>query len=112
LRYLLDTCVISELINPHQNEKIVKWLQGKKENDLFISVLTIGEVRRGIARLANSKKKTTLVDWVENDLRKRFAGRIVAITEDIANKWGELQAEAEKRGQKMPVIDSLIVSDQ
>jgi predicted nucleic acid-binding protein len=110
LKYLLDTCVISALIKPHQNEKVVKWIQEKEEDDLFLSVLTIGEIHKGIAKLPESKKKRSLSKWVEEDLKKRFSGRVLDITEEIAIQWGEIQGESEKKGKKMPVIDSLIAA--
>ena len=110
MKYLLDTCVISELVSPRQNEKVVKWIQEKEENDLFLSVLTIGEIYKGIAKLPDSKKKRSLLKWVEDDLKKRFKGRILDITEEIAGQWGEMQGESEKKGRKMPVIDGLIAA--
>lgn len=110
MRYLLDTCVISELVTPQPNENVLKWLQEKKENDLLLSVLTIGEIHKGIARLPDSKKKKSLIKWVEEDLKKRFAGRILDVTEDIAIQWGEILGESEKKGKKIPVIDCLIAA--
>jgi predicted nucleic acid-binding protein len=110
LKYLLDTCVISELIKPGKNNKIVEWMQSKEENSLFISVLTIGEIHKGISKLPDSRRKESLRTWVDNDLKKRFAGRILEISEKIATIWGEIQAKSEKDGKKMPVIDSLIAA--
>jgi predicted nucleic acid-binding protein len=110
LNYLLDTCVISELIKPGENNKIVEWIQSKDEDSLFISVLTIGEIYKGISKLPDSRRKESLRTWVDNDLKKRFAGRILEISEKIATTWGEIQANSEKDGKKMPVIDSLIAA--
>lgn len=110
MKYLLDTCVISELIKPGKNNKIVEWMQSKEENSLFISVLTIGEIHKGISKLPDSRRKESLRTWVDNDLKKRFAGRILEISEKIATIWGEIQAKSEKDGKKMPVIDSLIAA--
>lgn len=110
MRYLLDTCVISELVSPHQNPKVIKWIMEKDEFDLFLSVLTIGEIHKGIAKLPNSKKKKTLTHWIESDLKKRFSGRIIDITENIAVQWGIMQGKFEKIGKKLPVIDGLIAA--
>ncbi len=110
MKYLLDTCVISELIKPEKNNKVVKWIKKRKESSLFISVLTIGEIQKGISKLPDSHKKEYLKTWVDNDLKKRFAGRILEITEEIATSWGEIQAKSESEGKKMPVIDSLIAA--
>lgn len=110
MKYLLDTCVISELVTPHPNENVLKWLREREENDLFLSVLTIGEIQKGISRLPDSKKKKSLVKWVEDDLKKRFSGRVLDVTEDIAIQWGKILGESEKKGKKIPVIDCLIAA--
>jgi toxin FitB len=110
LKYLLDTCVISELVNPHKDERAIKWLLEQEENDLYLSVLTIGEIHKGITKLPNSKRKRLLIEWVENDLKERFAGRVLDITEDIAIQWGVIQGKLEKKGKKLPVIDGLIAA--
>jgi len=110
LKYLLDTCIISELVKPQINEKVIKWLLGKNENDLFLSVLTIGEIYKGISRLPDSKKRRKLQKWVEEDLINRFEGRILDITLEIAIYWGKQQGELEKKGIKIPVIDGLLAA--
>ena len=110
MKYLIDTCVLSELIKPQKNEKVSEWILDKKETHLFISVLTIGELNKGITKLPDSKRKDAINSWVNNDLKKRFAGRILEITEEIAALWGEVQGKAEKLGKKMAVIDSLIAA--
>jgi predicted nucleic acid-binding protein len=88
----------------------VKWIKSRKEDSLYISVLTIGEICKGISKLPDSQKKKSLRNWIDNDLKKRFGGRILEITEEIATSWGEIQAKSEKEGKKMPVIDSLIAA--
>jgi predicted nucleic acid-binding protein len=110
LKYLLDTCVISELIKPEKDSNVVEWMQNKEEDSLFISVLTIGEIHKGISKLPDSIKKQSLQEWVNDDLKKRFTGRILEITEEIATCWGEIQAKSESEGKKMPVLDSLIAA--
>lgn len=110
MKYLLDTCVISELIKPTPNPNIIAWINDRPESWLFLSVLTIGEIRKGIAKLPDSVKKTTLQTWLDHDLRQRFNRRILDITEEVAKRWGEIQAAAEQRGVKMPIIDSLIAA--
>jgi len=110
LKYLLDTCVISELIKERKERKVVEWIQSQNENSLFISVLTIGEIHKGITKLPDSQRKAFISDWVDHHLKKRFAGRIIKIDEEIATYWGEIQGKSEKEGKKMPVIDSLIAA--
>ena len=108
MKYLLDTCVISEIIKTHANENVISWLQSQDENDLYLSVLSFGEIEKGIEKLSDGSKKQTLRSWLEDDLKQRFAGRIIDIDLDIALKWGEVQAMSELKGKSMPAIDGLI----
>jgi toxin FitB len=110
MKYLLDTCVISELIKPKPDKKIVKWLLGQDETDLYISVLTLGELHKGIQKLPASRKKDEIHNWVENELKDRFLSRILDINIIIAKSWGKIQGIAEGRGKPMSAIDSLIAA--
>jgi predicted nucleic acid-binding protein len=110
MNYLLDTCIISELIKPMPNPKVVNWVRDCSEETLFLSVLTIGEIQKGIAKLPESEKREILQFWFEHDLPRRFEGRIIDITPQVARKWGEIQGKAEQEGKKMPAIDGLIAA--
>ena len=110
MRYLLDTCVISELVKPHPNARLVDWIGRQYEESLFLSCITLGEIQIGIAKLPASEKKSTLQNWLDTDLVERFGPRIIGIDTNIARMWGEIQATAEKAGLKMPVIYSLLAS--
>lgn len=108
MKYLLDTCVISELIKLEPNENVVRWLKGVDEDQLYISVLTFGEIEKGIEKLAKGSKKQILRLWLEGDLKHRFENRIIQIDLDVALKWGQIQAMTEKKGKPLPAIDGLI----
>ena len=110
MNYLLDTCVISELIMPKPSSKVIKWLRSCQEESLFLSSLTIGEIQKGISRLPDSRKRKKLQAWLDSELTQRFDRRIIGIDFKVAQKWGEIQASSEMAGLKMPVIDSLIAS--
>ncbi len=110
MRYLLDTCVISELVKPTPNARLVAWCNRQKEESFFLSCITVGEIQKGISRLPTSEKRRVLQHWLDVDLLERFGQRIIDIDMSVARKWGEVQATAEKAGLKMPVIDSLIAS--
>lgn len=110
MKYLLDTCIISELSKKTPNNKIIRWIKDKHETDLFMSVLTLGEIQKGITKLEDSKKKRELVKWIESDLPQRFEKRILPVTDYVSRKWGEIQGLAEQQGNEMPVIDSLIAA--
>ncbi len=110
MKYLLDTCVISEIIRQAPSQKVIKWIKNENENNLFISVLTIGELHKGIEKLSISKRRQELHNWVENDLKERFWNRIVDIDIQTAMTWGKIQGMTERIGKSMPVVDSLIAA--
>ena len=108
MKYLLDTCVISELSKPRIDSQVAEWVKSQHETDFCLSVLTIGEIQKGITKLTDSKKKTVLQEWLDHEFKTRFENRILEISEMVAQKWGEIQGESERTGKKMPVIDSFI----
>ena len=110
MNYLLDTCLISELAKSKPNQKVVDWILSENETNFYISVLTFGELHKGIEKLPKSKKKEDLRAWVENDLRNRFANHIVEIDMQVSIVWGKIVGLAEKMGSPMPAIDSLIAA--
>lgn len=110
MKYLLDTCIISELIKSKPNISVVQWLNSIDEQNIYLSVLTIGEIQKGIEKLPASKRKEKLQIWLNTDLQQRFNGRIIDINNEIALCWGKIQGKAEQTGKKMSVIDSLIAS--
>jgi len=110
MKYLIDTCVISELIKKKPNDKVINWINSIGENSLFLCVLTIGEICKGIEKLKDSKKKNKIRTWLDNDLSKRFSNRILFIDYKTAELWGKISGISEQKGKKLPVIDSLIAS--
>lgn len=110
MKYLLDTCVISEIIRPKPSIKVTEWIKKEDENSFYISVLTIGELHKGIEKLDESTRKEDLHNWVENDLKERFWTRIIDIDQQTAVAWGKIQGMAERVGKPMPAIDSLIAA--
>lgn len=110
MKFLLDTCVISEIIRPKPASKVVKWIRNQDESNFFISVLTFGELHKGVEKLAESKRREELHNWVENDLKERFWNRVIDIDLHVAMQWGKIQGIAEKAGRPMPAIDSLIAA--
>lgn len=110
MNYLLDTCVISELIKKSPSPKVVKWISNIEETNLFISVLTIGEIHKGIEKLLKSKKKGKLHKWVNYDLQERFKNRIISFDPQIVAVWGQIQAHSETLGKPLPAIDGQIAA--
>ena len=110
MKYLLDTCVLSELVRPRPDPGLMEWVEGADEEALYVSVLTLGELQQGIVRLPDSARRKRLAGWVSKDLRARFAGRTLAVTAEVAERWGALQGAAEAKGRRLPVIDSLLAA--
>ncbi len=107
MSYLVDTNIISELRRKDANPGVVSWFADRPANTLYLSVLTLGEIRKGIEALPNSKRKLTLRDWLEVDLPAFFTGRILPIDETVVDRWGRLLARVKRT---VPAIDSLIAA--
>jgi predicted nucleic acid-binding protein len=110
MNYLLDTNVISELIAKHPTSQVVDWIDSLDPTTVHLSVITIGEIRKGIEKLPSSTRKEHLNAWLANDLLLRFDGRIAAITTEVMLVWGELTGQLENAGRPLAAIDSLIAA--
>jgi len=108
--WLLDTCVVSELVRPRPKVSVLSWIRERDEDELFLSVITIGELEKGIAKLPDSAKRVTLEQWVRRELANRFRDRLLVIDSGVAARWGAIVGVSEARGQPLPVIDSLIAA--
>ena len=107
MSYLIDTNVLSELRRPRANPKVVSWFSERPASTLYLSVLTLGEIRKGIETMATSARRQMLLDWLEQELPKFFAGRILIIDSRVADQWGRLLALA---ARPLPAIDSLLAA--
>ena len=108
--FLLDTNCISELVRPKPDLRVTQWMDGADESLLYLSVLTLGEIRKGVAGLAQGKRRTHLETWLDVDLQARFSGRIVPIDSEIADRWGSLVADSKRKGKALSVIDGLLAA--
>ena len=108
--FLLDTNVISELIRPKPDPAVTSWLEKTDEDLFFLSVLTLGEIRKGIAALPGTARRASLESWLEKDLCDRFAGRTLPVTEEIADRWGQMAGRAQTDKRSLPVIDGLLAA--
>jgi tRNA(fMet)-specific endonuclease VapC len=88
----------------------VQWVDSIDEDKLFLSAITIGEIKRGMEKLADSSRKRALAEWLEDDLLLRFTDRILPIDIPVMLVWGQLTADLEKQGRRMPAMDSLIAA--
>lgn len=108
--YLLDTNVVSELMRPTPDERVAEWLHKMDEDEACISVVTIGELRRGVNMLAAGRRRTALESWLHTDLQLRFEKRTIDVTRDIANAWGEVMAQARRSGFGLNTLDAYIAA--
>ena len=109
MRYLLDTCVVSEFARETPEPRVVSWLTGALEHELTVSTLTLGELRYGIARLKDGRRRRSLTAWLD-EFSARFDGRVLDVTSKIAAEWATLRASAARAGRTLPVIDSLLAA--
>lgn len=110
MKYLFDTNIISELIIKRPNQKVIQWIDNLDPDTIYLSVLTIGEIRKGIEKLPSSRRKDLLKEWLHDELLTRFSGKIVELSLDVLLTWGELTGRLESEGKKMSAIDSLIAA--
>jgi toxin FitB len=108
--YLVDTNIPSELTREKPDARVVEFLRNVAKEEVFLSVMTIGEICKGIAALPISQRRAMLQDWLDIDVRSWFAGRIFPVTEAIAERWGNLAATAKQRGLTLAVVDGLIAA--
>jgi len=109
--YLLDTCVLSEYTKKNPNSQVIDWLDEQEETGLFISILSIAEIRKGIIRIKDSQpnRYNKLSTWLEK-LQTRFIDRIIPLNEKTLNSWAVICGRSEAKGIKLPIIDSLIAA--
>lgn len=108
MSYLLDTNIISELVKKTPTESVVKWVDTIDNEKLYISVITLGEIRKGVAGIKNSERQEKISHWLEVELPEYFEERILNIDIKVADMWGRLQSK--KKGHTLPAIDGLIAA--
>lgn len=109
MRVLLDTCVLSEIRNADGNRGVRRSVDEISDNDLFVSVISIGEIAKGIDLLEDGRRKRTLQSWLQI-LERDYASRILPVDQEAAHIWGELTAAAHKRGKIVASNDGLIAA--
>jgi len=108
MNYLLDTCLLSELHRVEPNPGVAEWVTQTDDARMYISVLSLGEIQKGIAKLDDGRRKRTIQAWLDDQLIRRFAGRIVPVDLDAALEWGLMSGAFARRGRPLAVIDSLL----
>lgn len=110
MAYLVDANVLSELVRPQPDAAVLAWARAQPPLALYVSVLTIGEFEKGIARLPAGARRAQLARWARVDVPRQFLGRVLAIDADVAAAWGGLSAAGQAAGRVLPVVDGLLVA--
>lgn len=108
MNYLLDTNIVSEWVKPTPDPGVIKWLAEADEDRVFLSVITLAELRRGIERMPAGERRSRLNSWLRDELTQRFAGRILPIDLGIAESWGQLLARSQTMGRTLGIMDGFL----
>ena len=109
--YLLDTNVVSELMKRRPSRHVTEWVETTSEELMHLSVMTIGEIRKGIDLIDQDEpRRAALQSWLDHDLRVRFAGRLLAFDDGVAERWGQLEAIAKRQRLTLPTIDAQLAA--
>ncbi|AZV18563.1 MULTISPECIES: type II toxin-antitoxin system VapC family toxin [unclassified Mesorhizobium] len=110
MRLLLDTNVLSEVTRPAPDARVLNWLDRLDEDRSFISVVSIAEIRRGVALMDEGRKREALAEWLARDLPQRFEQRVLPVDEPVALAWGDLMGLAKRSGRGLSSMDGLIAA--
>jgi toxin FitB len=110
MRFLLDTNILSEAFKRSPQPRVLTWLSQQMQLDLYISVLTIGELTMGFELAMPGTRRDALQLWATQELPRRFAGRLLPVTEAVAHEWGRMSAQGRATGRELPVVDGLLLA--
>jgi toxin FitB len=110
VNFLLDTNILSEVRRPEPDPNVLSWLDRLDEDRAFVSVISLAEIRRGIAMMASGRRRETLAQWLANDLPERFAGRVLDIDTATAVRWGDLMAYSKQAGLALATMDGFLAA--
>lgn len=110
MNFLLDTNVLSEVQRPQPEARVLTWLDQVDEDRTYLSVLSVGEIARGVAQLEDGRRKAALQSWLDIDLPARFGERLLPVDRETALIWGQMMADAKRAGRGLPVMDGWIAA--
>ena len=108
--YLVDTNIPSELTRPKPEHRVASFLKEVGKDRVYISVLTLGEICKGIAGIPAGARRAQLQEWLDTIMRPWFAGRVLPVTDSVAERWGLMAGEAKLRGVALSVVDGLLAA--
>lgn len=111
MSYLIDTCVLSELVKKLPSVQVAEWFNQQQPEQLFVSSITIAEIKKGLYKISAAQPKhfQVLTQWLSK-LEVKFSGRVLPVTDAVLEDWAEISAQAELQGRKLAVMDSLIAA--
>ncbi len=107
MSYLIDTCALSELVAARPDKNVISWFESVPQESLYMSVLSLGEIRNGVEKLSRGRRHSQILSWLEHDLPRWFEDQMLPINNQVADEWGRLQSKVERT---LPAIDSLIAA--
>lgn len=110
MNFLLDTCVVSELVSKRPDPSVVDWVDSVDPERVYLSVITLGEIQKGIEKLRDPRRREALESWLHDELLVRFRDRLAVLDAAISLQWGTLTGRLEAQGTPMPGVDSLIAA--
>lgn len=110
MSFLLDTNVVSEWVRQKPDPGVITWLAEVDEDRVFLSVVTLAELRHGIERLADGQRRRRLDSWLRDELPLRFEGRVLSVDQAVADRWGEVVARREAAGRPIAIMDAFIAA--
>jgi predicted nucleic acid-binding protein len=108
--FLLDTNVVSELVRPRPDPRVPAWVHATDDDLLFLSVLTLGDIRKGIASLTDTGRKVRLETWISRILIPHFEDRILLVDQAVAERWGRITGMLALQGSPLAVVDGLLAA--
>jgi toxin FitB len=108
--FLLDTNAVSEWVKPRPNSGLIAWMESADEDRVFLSVISLAELRYGVDRMTSGKRRQRLETWLQNELPLRFEGRVLPVGAEIADAWGKVVSRGEAAGRPISVMDAFLVA--
>jgi len=110
MSFLLDTNAVSEWVKPRPNPGLIEWMESTDEDRIFISVVSLAELRYGAERVAGGKRRSRLEEWLRDELPLRFEGRILSVDINVADAWGKIVSRAESAGRPIGAMDAFLAA--
>jgi predicted nucleic acid-binding protein len=110
MNFLLDTNAVSEWVKPRPNPGLIHWIESADEDRVFLSVISLAELRYGVERMPGGARRSRLEQWLRNELPLRFEGRILSVDPNVAEAWGKTVSRSEAMGRPIGVMDAFLAA--